>query len=261
MMSVNQARRYRTNALVIRHFDFGEADRILTLFTPHLGKISVIAKGVRRLRSRSAGHVELFTHCNLLLARGRNLDVVTQAEGIEHFTGLRADLMLSSYAHYVSELLDAFAPDRMPNVALFNLHLLTLRRLNEGAGTFTLRTFEMDLMDLSGYRPELHSCVGCGAEICPQTNRLSVSLGGILCPECFHADPRAPEVSITALKLLRNLQTDSRRVLALQSVDDRVAREIELRMRDYIMYRMERRPRSVAVLDTLEKEYSIAGSS
>jgi len=260
-MASNQPRRYRTNAIVIRHFDYGEADRILTLFTPHLGKISAIAKGVRRIRSRSAGHIELFTHCNLMLARGRNLDVVTQAEGLEHFPGLRSDLMLSSYAHYVSELVDAFVPDRLANVSLYTMHLETLRRLSAGGSPFTLRAFEMELMDLSGYRPELHSCLGCGAKILPQANHFSVSLGGILCPACSQADPEAPDISITGLKLLRNLQTDSRRVLALQSVDDRVAREIERRMREYIAYRMERRPKSVGVLDTLEKEYSIVGSS
>jgi DNA repair protein RecO (recombination protein O) len=260
-MSSNQPRSYRTNAIVIRHFDYGEADRILTLFTPHLGKVAAIAKGVRRLRSRNAGHIELFTHCNLMLARGRNFDVITQAEGLEHFPGLRSDLMLSSYAHYVSELVEAFAPDRLPNIALYKMYLETLRRLSAGSGPFTVRAFEMDLMDLSGYMPELRSCLGCGSEIVPQVNRFSVSLGGILCPLCFQADPQAPDVSIMALKLLRNLQTDSRRVLALQSVDNRVAREIERRMREYITYRMERRPKSVAVLDTLEKEYSVVSSA
>ena len=78
-------RTYRTEAIVLRRKDIGEADRILTLFTPQLGKVRVVAKGIRKPRSRKAGHLELFTRAKLLLATGRDLDIITQAEGLDAY--------------------------------------------------------------------------------------------------------------------------------------------------------------------------------
>src|SRR5919112_1559720 len=91
---------YRTEAVVLRRTDYSEADRILTLYTPRFGKRRAIAKGVRKTTSRLAGHVELFTRVELLLAEGRNLDIVTQAEIVAPYRALREDLGRISYAYY-----------------------------------------------------------------------------------------------------------------------------------------------------------------
>lgn len=257
---MRQPRRYTTEAIVIRHLDYGEADRILTLWTPGLGKIHAIVKGVRRPRSKSGGHLDLFTRGNLLLAQGRNLDLVTQAESLEYFTGLRLNLMRAGYAHYVCELLDAFVPDRQPNHALYRTHLTTLRRLEAGGSLLDVRSFEMTLLDLSGYRPQLHTCLGCGVEIRPATNHFSVALGGVLCPDCQAEDSGAKPISVPALKLLRHLQTDPTRIVGLQSVDDRVTREVEHSLHEYIAYRLERKPKSLAVLEALHTRLAQAGA-
>src|SRR5215472_14024187 len=90
-------RTYRTEAIVLRRKDIGEADRILTLFTPQLGKVRAVAKGIRKPRSRKAGHLELFTCTRLLLAVGRDLDIITQAEGLEPYRPLRDDLLRGAY--------------------------------------------------------------------------------------------------------------------------------------------------------------------
>jgi DNA repair protein RecO (recombination protein O) len=84
---------YRTEGIVLKGYDFGEADRILTLYTPQLGKLRAVAKGMRRTKSRMGGHLDLFTRSNLLVARGRQLDIVTQAETIESFASMRTDLL------------------------------------------------------------------------------------------------------------------------------------------------------------------------
>jgi DNA repair protein RecO (recombination protein O) len=248
---------YRTEALIIKHFDYGEADRILTLYTPRLGKISAIAKGVRRPKSRMGGHLDLFTRSVLLLAQGRNLDIVTQAQALHYFTILHNDLLRSGYAHYIAELLDAFTPERLPNEALYRATLLALHRLG-GRGAvngvrpiWVVRAFEMRLLSLSGYQPQLHRCLSCGEAIMPQTNRFSVTLGGTLCPNCGPIDAAAPDISVPALKVLRNLQTNEEAVLGLQSVDDTVAHEVERCMHEYIEYRLEKRPKSIAVLEKL----------
>jgi DNA repair protein RecO (recombination protein O) len=105
---MRRERLYRTEAIVIKRSDFFEADRLLTLYTPKLGKIRAIAKGVRKPTSRKSGHVELFTHSQLLIAKGRNLDIVTQAETVHAFRSLREDLLRTTYAFYGAELLDLF---------------------------------------------------------------------------------------------------------------------------------------------------------
>ncbi|MFQ5342424.1 MAG: DNA repair protein RecO, partial [Anaerolineae bacterium] len=126
-MDQRRQRLYRTPAIVLKRQDFGEADRILTLFTPAHGKLRVIAKGVRKTTSRKSGHVELFTYSNLLIAKGRNLDIVTQAEMIRPFRGLRQELPRISYAYYIAELVEKFTKEDDENRPLFDLLLATLQ--------------------------------------------------------------------------------------------------------------------------------------
>ena len=109
------SRSYRTEALVIRHTNFGEADRILTLYSREKGKIRVVAKGVRKLKSRKAGHLEPFTRVQLQLAKGRDLPIVTQAETIEAYLNIRNSLETTAQAAYVLEILDRFTFDEEEN--------------------------------------------------------------------------------------------------------------------------------------------------
>ncbi|HZT95447.1 MAG TPA: DNA repair protein RecO [Chloroflexota bacterium] len=254
------ARSYHTEAIVLRHFDYGEADRVLTLYTPHHGRLRAIAKGVRRISSRRAGHLELFTRCGLQLARGRAFEVISQAQAIEHFPNLRLDLMRFSRAHYLTELVDAFTPEHLPNPRLYATSLAYLRRLDQTDSPLVLRAFEMSLLDQSGYRPQLTTCLGCGKAIIPEPNHFSVELGGALCPSCQTMDPAAQPITIPALKLLRNLQTNVEAVLRLTSVEAVLLTELEERLREYIVYRLERRPKSVAVLESLAHTYSAVGA-
>lgn len=114
-------RLYRAEAIVLRRQDFGEADRVLTLFSPRLGKFRAVAKGVRRPKSRLGGHVELFTRSNLQLAHGRNLDIVTQAETVKPLHTIRHDLWKAAYACYAVDLVDQFMVERVENEAIYHL--------------------------------------------------------------------------------------------------------------------------------------------
>ncbi len=114
---MDRERLYRTEAVVLKRSDFGEADRLLTLYTPRLGKCRVLAKGVRRLTSRKAGHLELFTHAQLLVAKARSLDIVTQAETIDAYANLRKDLLRASRAYSQSNYWIA-SPERGLKIAL-----------------------------------------------------------------------------------------------------------------------------------------------
>jgi DNA repair protein RecO (recombination protein O) len=128
---------YTTEALILKRMDYGEADRILTLFTPRLGKLRAIAKGSRRTTSRLAGHIELFTRSHLQLAAGRDLEIVTQGEGKERFPHLRGELWHATTAYYLAELTDKFTEEEGDHASLYTLLVETLRRLDEDAARST----------------------------------------------------------------------------------------------------------------------------
>lgn len=231
----------RVEAVVLRHSDWGEADRLLVLFTREQGKLRAIAKGARKLHSRKAGHLEPFTRAALMLARGRDFWIVTQAETVQPFLAIRADLGLTANAAYVLELVDRFTYEEGQNRALYALLVETLGRLEAGGDIFIpLRFFELRLLENAGYRPELHHCVVCSAEIQPQDQFFSASEGGVLCPRCGPGTPGVRPVSVEALRYLRHFQR-SRYVEALRArVPAAVRAEVEALMQHYLTFLLER---------------------
>ena len=234
-------RTLRVEAIVLRHSDWGEADRLLSLFTHEEGKLRAIAKGARRLRSRKAGHLEPFTRVKLMLAHGRDLWIVTQAETVAANLALREDLERIAHASYAVELLDRFTYEEGANRPLFDLLAITLQRLNEGQPPFTLlRYYELRLLDLLGFRPELFRCVGCGDEIQPQDQFFSPLLGGVLCPRCGSQDASARPISVNALRFLRHFQRSTYAEATRAVIPVPVQQEMETRMQDYLTYYLER---------------------
>ncbi|HEY6074740.1 MAG TPA: DNA repair protein RecO, partial [Anaerolineales bacterium] len=179
-------RSLRLEAVVLRHSDWGEADRLLVLYTRQQGKARAIAKGARKVTSRKAGHLEPFTHVNLQLSKGRDLLIVTQADTIHAFPPIREDLALTGMAAYVIELLDRFIPDEEIAVPeLFRLLIETLTRLSSGTDPWlAVRYYEMRLLDFLGFRPRLFECANCGKQILAQDQFFSFEAGGVICPEC-----------------------------------------------------------------------------
>jgi len=244
----------QTEAIIIKKIKLGEADRILSLYTPHLGKIRAVAKGVRRPRSKMAGHLELLTHSLVSLARGRNLDTVTGSQTIDSFLPLKSDLELTSYARYAIELIDQFTADNIENYPLFQLLLETMHRLCQGNNNeLVLRYFELHLLNLVGYRPQLQQCISCHAPLKAITNSFSPHLGGVLCPNCSQSQILTYSLSVNALKVLRFLQSSDYNTASRLKIDPELSRELEAIMRGYLKYLLEREVKSAAWLDTLRK--------
>jgi DNA repair protein RecO (recombination protein O) len=248
-------RDYQTPAIIIKKTKLGEADRILTLFTPGLGKIQAVAKGVRRPKSKMAGHLELLTHSLVSLARGRNLDTVTGAQTIDSFLPLKTDLVLTSYGLYVIELVNQFTVEHVEDEALFNLVLETLRNLCVTDNRdLLLRYFEIRLLDAAGYRPQLHECVNCHQPLAPVVNSFSANSGGMLCPKCAPRQPFAIELSVNALKVLRFIQDNDFAAVSRLKINGALARELEAVTRHYLRYLLEREVKSAAWLDELREQ-------
>jgi DNA repair protein RecO (recombination protein O) len=254
---MTRPRNYQTEAIIIKKIKLGEADRILTLYTPNLGKIQAVAKGVRRPRSKMAGHLELLTHSLVSLARGRNLDTVTGSQTIDGFLPLKSDLELTSYALYIVELTEQFTADHDENQPLFELLLKTMHCLcQETNRELTLRYFELRLLDLTGYRPQLEQCASCHRPLRPETNFFSPRAGGVLCPGCQQSQPPAYPLSVDALKVLRWLQVSDDSAAGRLRITRLLSRELEAVMRAYLRYLLEREVKSTAWLDTLREQGS-----
>lgn len=251
-------RLYKTEAIVLRRRDLGEADKILALYTPYLGKLSAVARGVRKPTSRLGGHVELLTHSMMMLAQGRTLDVVTQSQTIHSFPGLRSSLERASYAFYVAELVDRFTEERIENQPLFRLLLNLLTHLEETRNPdLALRHFELHLLELVGYRPELRRCLLCNADLRPVSNFFSPAAGGTLCPNCGPPDRLARPLSLNALKVLRLLQDSAAVSEAKARLDSRLSRELESLLAEYVAYLLEGEIKSLRFLRELRRRASL----
>jgi DNA repair protein RecO (recombination protein O) len=251
----DRERIYRSEAVVLRHSDFGEADRLLTVYTPHLGKLRLLAKGVRKPTSRKAGHLESFTRTQMLVARGRNLDIITQAQMIEPYRGLRQDLWRMSHAYYVGELVDRFSEEQNENQPLYRLLCDVLGWICESPNlAMTMRYFELHLLDLAGYRLQLFQCVICHAPIEPVANFFSIEEGGVLCPRCGEGRRGARPLALGPLKVLRYLQTHEYDECVRLQLHRETAAEVEDVLQKYLVYLLERGLKSVEFLDILRTQ-------
>jgi DNA repair protein RecO (recombination protein O) len=265
---MRQLRSYSIEAIILKHTDIGEADRILTLFTPSKGKIHAIAKGIRRPVSKKAGHLELLNRSQLHMALGRNLDIVTQAEGRENFLHLRSELWHMTCGFYLAELVDRFVEESTPHLDIYTLLLEALRYLDADANALQqqrartneqadehghtrllLRYFELHLLSSVGYEPSLQNCAHCASELRPEENGFRASLGGVLCPQCSRFWER--RLSLNALKVLRFLQRSKWIQASHLRLDPKLQAELEAVTHDLLRFHLERDLKSWNFLEML----------
>jgi DNA repair protein RecO (recombination protein O) len=198
----------KTQAIVLRQRRLGEADRIVTLLTPHRGKVDVVAKGLLRTRSKMAGHLEPMTQVEVVLAHGRSMDVVTQAQGVEAFPAIHADLDRLSTAMYLLELADRFTVEHADAEGVFDLVRVALVRLARGDGVQVVtRTFELGLLEATGFRPELAVCLACGLPVDAGAAAWSALEGGVYCARCAEGREGTLPIDPTVLRVLRAYQS------------------------------------------------------
>lgn len=173
---------YRDEAVILRTHKLGEADRIVVLMTGSRGKVRAVAKGVRKTKSRFGGRLEPPGHVSLLLYEGRNLDVVNQAETLEHHRAIREDLDRMTDAMAMVEAVDQVAQEGEPNPQLLRMLTGALRTLNDSAErpALLVGAFYWKLLALEGVAPVLDGCVQCGD---PVAVTFDPAEGGVLCRE------------------------------------------------------------------------------
>jgi DNA repair protein RecO (recombination protein O) len=243
---------YKTEAIVLKKSRLREADSIVTLYTPHFGKIRAVAKGALRPKSKLRGHIEPLVHSQMQLAHGQNMDTVTQSETLESFLPLRNDLLATSYAIYVAELTDRFSPDGEANYPLFKLLRDTLRRLCQAHNDRSLLLhFELHLLGHLGYRPELHKCVSCSSLVTPTTNFFCIAEGGVICPGCRERGYALRPLSVNALKALRFLQDNDYDTTQRLRITSELSLALQPLVHGYINYLLDREVKSMSWVDRL----------
>jgi DNA repair protein RecO (recombination protein O) len=255
---VDRSRLYRTEGLILHRADFGEADRLLTVYTPAYGLLRLLAKGARKPTSRKAGHVEPFTCVSLLVARGRNLDIVSQVETLEPFRRLRENLELASLSYYIAELITGFTEEGDSHPPLFDLTEATLSRLCEASDpALALRFFELRALGLLGYQPQLFLCITCQAPLEPVTNYFHPAAGGVVCP-CHGAGlPDAVPLALPTFKVLRYMQTHPWDQVGALRIRSETHLDLESVLQSFIVYHLERRLRSVDFIHRLRREAKV----
>ena len=261
------SRLFNTRGIVIGRRDQGEADRVLRLCTPE-GKIEVIAKGARKVRSRKAGHIELFAHSAFVVARVKgSWDIVSKAETVEAHAALRDDLVRGSYARYFIELLDRFFTQGEGEAALFDLlnHALTWLCEDDDLDLIA-RVYEQHLLGLAGFRPELFRCVEVhdGVKVVRPAQHeddggasavgFDPERGGVVCRACYEQRAireRVMPLSPRVLRFLRACQTKPYTRLRGRAIPPQLHAQAERVMLHYITHHLEQGLRSVAFLRSL----------
>lgn len=244
---------YKEEAIVLRSMAYGEADRILTLFTRGTGKVAAIAKGVRKPSSRLRGAVQLFSHTHLVLYAGRTLDTVTQGDADETFGFVERDLDRLAAASCFAEAVDRLTMERQPLPKLFQLLLTALRALDESDPELLGRVFEAKLLAILGYRPQLDGCVMGGHDGRQAPGRpgaaagpvwFSIERGGVLCPDCAVNCPDALAVSPPTVAIMAYFMQAPLERAARTRVEPGSRSELASLLRSFISYHGDIRPRS-----------------
>lgn len=240
---------YRSEGIILRTQDFGEADKITTIFTKSKGKISAVANGARRVRNRLLGPTQIFTYARFILLSGKNLDTISQAEIVNSNQEMRDDLEKMAYGMYVSELVDVFNEEGVASTEIFYLILDTFALGNRGLFPLATRAFELRLMKFLGYQPRLENCLGCG--IIPSERIWFSREGGVLCANCKQQFTPVIELSLGAWELMKRLLTSDFSRLSILRPSQQLLDEIEIAMRAYLDFRMERPLKSLPFLMSL----------
>lgn len=239
---------YRDQGIVLRTWRLGESDRIVNLLTERHGKVRAVVKGVRKTKSRFGARLEPMVHVSLLFYEGRELDIVTQAEAIEHFRPIREDLGRLAKASSLLEATDQLCQERHANPRLFVMLLGGLRALAAHDAPMLVPAFFLKLLSTEGFHPLLDECAACGARY--GLEAFDLTQGGVLCVACSgRGEPLSPAALDLVRRVLGGDLGGALGVAAGPSVS-----EVERLATRAMEHHLERRLRSLPVAGALAAE-------
>ncbi len=236
---------YRDTGVVLRTYKLRESDRIVVIHTAENGKVRAVAKGVRKTKSKFGARLEPMSHVRLLLYRGRELDIVSQAESVEPLAPMLSSLDRASQGIAAIEAVDQLSLEREPNLALYKMTVGVLRTIATRPSSLNVPAFYWKLLAAEGLRPELDVCVRCG-EREPETALVAFDLneGGTLCRACRSGSSISPG----ALALMRDI-LDGRLNEALAQPESPITHEVGGLATRALEHHIERRLKAVAMFE------------
>ncbi|MFC1651846.1 DNA repair protein RecO [Patescibacteria group bacterium] len=250
---------YRTKAFVLRKFDLKEADQIITLYTEQEGKVKTIAKGIRKAQSKNIGNLELLNLIDVLLVPGKSFEIVTQVKVENSFLSLKEDLDYLAFVYYVVELLDKLIVENEKNEYIFDLlkDFLNWIKVKEKNpfDSFGLRIFELKLISLLGFAPEIFRCVKCSKKLVSGGKKyFDVSLGGIVCNDCKNGGEQSIPISENSIKVMRLILEDrSFESLSKIKISLEDKEMVMKAIRDYLLWILEKQLKSLEVINAFKK--------
>lgn len=208
---------FTTEGIILKHSNYGEADRVLTILTPFKGKISVVAKGIRRITSRRAGNVEPLNQVKLHLFQGPGIPILTEAQSIQTFPKIKSELSLSANGSHIVEITEKLSAENQANTAVYRLLLAVLQIIEKTPRQIFIRAYEVKLLTVLGFW----------------------SLNQI-------------QASVETMKLLDKLQRKSWSEIADIKINEAQALDLERILRYYLEKVLESSLKSIRVLDQLQ---------
>jgi len=236
---------YRDVGVVLRTYKLGESDRIVVFMTAENGKVRAVAKGVRKTKSKFGARLEPMSHVRLLLYRGRELDIVSQADSVESLAPLLSSLDRASQAMAALEAVDQLGLEREPNPRLYQMAVGVLRTIADRPAPLNVSAFYWKLLSAEGLEPHLGSCVRCGDSE-PDTTMVAFDLneGGTLCRACRSG----ASISPAALAIMRDI-LGGRLNHALAFEESPATHEVSALATRALEHHIERRLKTVAMFE------------
>jgi DNA repair protein RecO (recombination protein O) len=230
-------RNYKTSAIVLKLRDLSEKDRIVTFLSPTLGRFDAVVKGAKKITGKSMGKIEPLNYVQMLLAKGKNLDIVTQTHLISGFPYIRQDLARTTSSIYMLDMILRNIAEDDKEIRVFKLLKNCLYLIENGVyPSLVNRAFDMKLITLLGYQPVLEKCALCRTE--GDYKLVNYEHGGTVCKKCSLSDndSHSMVISSEALSLLKILKTsDVSRILKIK-VPGQVLRELQILLNKYVSY-------------------------
>ena len=234
---------YKTEGIVLKSTEFEEADKIVTIYTKNYGKITAIAKGVRKIKSKFGSSLEILTHSVFLLYKGRNIDIVSQTEILESFFSTSKNVIKFAFAANCVEMVNKLTEEREINIGLFNLlkEVLHYLRKTDDPKLLTLSS-KWQTMSLLGYRPSINRCCKCNKGVEDQKEMyFNIKEGGLVCNHCIAEDKEGSiNVSLYFVKLLRKILITHLSTISNATIPDNKEKELEKITNVYIGYHSEK---------------------
>lgn len=246
--------------IILRKQDYRENDRLFVIYTDELGKIEAVAKGVRKIKSKMAGHLELFSVVNLMVAPGKTYYQIAGADRDRNFLNIKSDLARTVLASFCLEIVDSFTKLEHPDQKIYELLEEALEIFNDEKikNFFKLyvlsKFFVLKLMALLGWMPELYTCVKCKKKIVPNGNFFDAGRGGLVCGQCGKSDF---PISTAAIKIFRFvLKNDFKKDVALK-INKAHIKEIAKIIDAFVAVRQDKELKSVMWINHLTQTLRI----